>query len=116
VEALLVDEVTASLDEMWSAAPFGGAPEELKAKREAWIAAISGKQFKYFERRLSESGGPFVLGSELSVADLWLFTLADMITTGFFDHVPRDLLEGFPGMNALYKAVKAHPVVVAHGA
>lgn len=119
VAALRVDEVVDTLNDVMVSAPMGGTPEELKAKREAWTAS-SARFLAYFERRLGEvaASGPFFLGAKLSVADLWLYVLLSMTNEGFYDHVAKDWIVGsaaYPRLTALFEAVKAHPLVVAHG-
>lgn len=113
--ALRVDEVSASLNECWSAAPFGG--DDLKQRREAWMKATESRFLPYFEKRLAEMGGPFFLGKDLSIADLWVYTLCNMVETGFYDHVPKDWLTGgaYPGLKTLTDAVREHPLVVQYG-
>ena len=65
----------------------------------------------YFEADLA---GPFSNGKELSIADLFLYSMSLMISSGFLDHVPTDTLAGYPKLVALFEAVKAHPAVVAY--
>ena len=115
--ALRVEEVSESLNECWSATPFGGDKETLQTRREEWMKKTEAKFLPYFEKRLAEKGGPFFCGRDLSVADLWVYTFTTMVENGFYDHVPKDWLTGgtYPGLKALTEAVRAHPVVVEHG-
>lgn len=99
--------------QVWSKVPFGGS--DPKAAREAWVT-LAAKWFVYFEARLAERGGPFFLGKDLSLADLFVYVLVDGLKTGFFDHIPTDTLDAYPHTGAFYSAVKEHPIMVAHGA
>ena len=115
VKALIVDEVIASLDELMGSIPQGPAGDELKEKREAWMAGKLATYAAYFEAHLEASGGPFFLGADLSLADLWIEALVSMLAAGFFDHIPKDVLATYKRLAMLHDAVVAHPLVVAHG-
>lgn len=114
LEALLVDEVISSADEGWSKLPHGA--EDLASRRAAWLESMRSKYAPYLESKLSTSGGPFVLGARLSIADLFVCGVMDTVKAGFLDHIPTDAFDaGFPSLVGHYQAVKAHPLVVAHG-
>ncbi|MHB8417755.1 MAG: glutathione S-transferase [Myxococcales bacterium] len=57
--------------------------------------------------------GPFLGGAALNVADLKLFVAMGPFVKGAIEHVPADVLQGFPKLLALHEAVKSHPKVVA---
>jgi glutathione S-transferase len=62
--------------------------------------------------QLASSGGPFMLGDKLTVADLVAkYFLLDMITSGNFDHVPKEYVEAWPSLVALDSAIQAHPIL-----
>jgi glutathione S-transferase len=85
-------------------------PEEKKKARlelardyfPGWAAAL--------EQQIT---GPFFGGTTLSVADLKLYTALVPLLGGRVDHVSPELFSGYPKLNALFAAVKAHPKVVA---
>jgi prostaglandin-H2 D-isomerase / glutathione transferase len=107
LQALKVDEFIAAVDEIWSRTPRGG--DDLAAKRAAWVAEWREKYLPFLTARLAESEGPFLLGKEISIADLFFFPVLDAAHTGFWDHVPKDsLTEGFPSIAWLYSSVKDH--------
>lgn len=56
--------------------------------------------------------GPFVGGSELSVADLKIFVGMTALLAGKIDHIPPSVFAPFTKVLALVAAVKAHPKVV----
>jgi len=60
--------------------------------------------------------GPFVGGSQLSVADLKVFVLMGTLLKGTLDHVAPEIFKPFPKLLALVEAVKTHPKVVAWNA
>jgi glutathione S-transferase len=57
--------------------------------------------------------GPFAGGEEISVADIKLFVIMGWFKRGALDHVPTDVLSGFPKLQTLFEKVKNHPRVVA---
>ncbi len=69
----------------------------------------------FVDKRVAESGGPFVTGKELSVADLSLFSFLHALKAGTFDHVSKDAAAPWPRLDVLYAAVGSHPLVLAHG-
>jgi glutathione S-transferase len=60
----------------------------------------------YLERLLVNNGrSDFVVGASLSVADLKLYWIVDMLTNGSLDGVPPSLLDGFAAISAWRKNV-----------
>lgn len=57
--------------------------------------------------------GPFVAGDTLNVVDLKLYVLMKWFVSGTIDHVPADVLAGYPKLMRLYDAVHHHEQVVA---
>lgn len=56
--------------------------------------------------------GPFVYGDAVGVVDIKLFVVSNWFEKGVLDHVPSDVLKGFPKLQTLIKGVKEHPLVV----
>jgi glutathione S-transferase len=56
--------------------------------------------------------GPFAGGERISVADIKLFVVMGWFRKGVLDHVPSDVLSGFPKLQTLFEKVKGHPRVV----
>ncbi len=56
--------------------------------------------------------GPFAGGNAISVADIKLFMMVGWFKKGVLDHVPNDVLDDLPKLQALYEHVKHHPRVV----
>lgn len=113
--ALKVDEVTATLDELWGKLPRDADPAAHKAKREEFAAKVAPKYMHFLEKKATEGGGPFVTGGDLSVADLWLLVLVESFQAGMYDHIPAEWIAQWPGVVAVAAAVKAHPLFAAHG-
>jgi glutathione S-transferase len=75
----------------------------------------------FLERLLIGNGRTgFVVGNALTVADLKLYWIADKLTNGSLDGIPRSLLDGFPALTAWRENVAAvrqarlGPIVVIH--
>ena len=115
--ALLVDEAMSLVDSM-----VGLAPKDAdKALRAANRVAYAGEGgflrlgLSTLEARLEASGGPFLLGSELSLGDLYLKKpLTDMILDKQFEGVGPDFLQEFPLVRAHTDEVAAHPLIVEY--
>jgi len=62
----------------------------------------------FLERLLVANGRTgFVVGEDLTVADLKLYWVADKLTNGTLDGIPKSLLDGFPAVIAWRKNVAA---------
>ena len=62
----------------------------------------------FLERLLVANGCTgFVVGAALTVADLKLYWVADKLTNGTLDGIPKSLLDGFPAVTAWRKNVAA---------
>lgn len=112
--ALLVDEAMSMVDSMVGFAPKDADKEVRMTKRQAY--AIEGGflhiGFSILESRLRNSGGPFLLGTQLSIGDLYLKKpLTDMILDKQFEGVSPEYLDQFSAVRAHTDAVAAHPLV-----
>lgn len=116
MQQLVCDEATAVLDEAWSKMPNPRThpdPEQLKAARLAWAPQVAPRFFLHLERRIRESGGPFVLGEAPCLADLWIF--AFMLQSVNYDHVDPAFINDYPLIVALGKALREHDIYTRFG-
>lgn len=61
-----------------------------------------------FERLLMANGGTgFVVGRDLTVADLKLYWIIDWLTSGILDGIPETLVDGFDGVSAWHENTAA---------
>lgn len=58
-------------------------------------------------------GGPFVLGEEMSIADLTITSFVGYLTTGMLDNVPKDCLNHYSHILACAKAVSDNEKISA---
>jgi prostaglandin-H2 D-isomerase / glutathione transferase len=76
----------------------GGAMHGILTRLDAFVAANGNKD-------------GHVVGDQLTIADLFLFTNCSNLVSGMFDGVPLDTLEPFPHIQACRKMVRNHPIV-----
>ena len=111
IEALLVDEITQCVIDVLAKTP-PAAGEEGKAKRTEYAeSGLLRKALTHFENKLSDG---WLVENDLTVADLSVTTLVDMILTDDFTHVPAAYMDGFPKVKALAERVHASDLVTAY--
>jgi glutathione S-transferase len=84
--------------------------EEVKRKR---AELVEGPMRTWLTNMEKQVTGPFVGGSELSVADIKLFVVLAWLKGGVLDHVPATVVDPFPKLTKLHDRVKQHPKIVA---
>lgn len=102
-----VDEVICILEDIYSTSPNDPDAAVKLTKRAAWAADKLPRYLALLQARYTASGGPFLLGSAISIADLALVALAQMLTSGQFDGVPTTAMNGYPAIGAAYAAACA---------
>lgn len=60
---------------------------------------------KPLDDTFAKSDGSFLLGNDISVADIKVFALLSFISEGILDHIPADSLDGFVHLQTAVKAV-----------
>jgi adenosine kinase len=131
IAQLRVDEVLGVIDDfskMWMPAFYMGMRPHMFGHAEGFGKTDEGKalieklrtdflkdqlpQFmKYFEGFLGDN--QFLVGKELTIADLSLLPTLHNFTTGNIDYVPVDSLEAYPKIVEWMKRVKALPKIAA---
>jgi glutathione S-transferase len=116
VSGLLVDEAVAVIDQILLLTPKDEDPATRAKNREAFhCTGFLRVGMELLEGRLSDSGGPFLLGSELSLADLYIRApLADLFDLQQFEGVPPAFYDEFPRLQACAAAVSEHPLLKAY--
>jgi len=112
VEALLFHFI--DLDVLLAPSGKEGDKERKKALRVA-LAADGGPLRGWFaaiERVLAANASGWLVGGELTVADLALYGRVGSFLKGAYDDIPADIVDAFPRVNALHGRVLAHPKVV----
>jgi glutathione S-transferase len=83
--------------------------EEVKRKR---AELVEGPVLGWARNMEKQIVGPFVGGSEISVADIKLYIIVNWFKSGVLDHVPTDVFSKFPKVEGVWDSVKNHPKVV----
>ena len=84
-------------------------PEEKKRLREELARDTIPTWAKNVEQLIGD--GPFFGGATVNVVDLKLFVTLRWLRSGVLDHIPADLLNGFPKLLRVVDAVGEHPRV-----
>lgn len=92
---------------------FERDPVKKLEMRRAFAAGPMTRVFRYLEGLIARSGGPFVAGGTLSIADLVIALQVAQIRGGGLDGIGEPHLAAYPGLLALTEATLADPRVVA---
>jgi glutathione S-transferase len=97
IEALIVDEITDSTNELMWKMPRDNDEEVKKKKREEWQNGQLTLCANHIESRIQSSGGKSVV-STASVADIAVHWLVLCIRSGFLDYVDTAFFDRYPGI------------------
>ena len=86
----------------------------LKAIREAWVASELPKYMHFVADLIDASGGPFLCGASLTIADLQAASQIGYFSRGVADFVPASSLDAFPKIQAYLASVQAEPRVAKY--
>jgi len=78
---------------------------EKKAARESFAANVLPTWARHAEQQV-HADGPFFGGAALQVADLKLYMIVRWFKSGMLDHIPTDVLDGFPKLVRVHDAVR----------
>lgn len=88
--------------------------EKKLAMRKAFVAGPFTASFRYVESLLERSEGPFLIGKDLTIADLVIGPNILQIRSGGLDGIGPETLTPYPRLCALGEAFLAHPHIVAY--
>jgi prostaglandin-H2 D-isomerase / glutathione transferase len=116
--ALLVDSALESFNDTLSNALTPSMFERDTAKKLAmraeFVAGPMTRVMTYVEGLVARSGGPFVAGKTLSIADLVIALQIPAIRSGQLDGITAEALAPYPKLVALAEAYLADPRVAAY--
>lgn len=116
--ALLVDSALDTLNDTLSHAMLPSLFERDPAKKLAMRAELAAgpmtRVLTYVEGLIARSGGPFVAGATLSIADIVVALQVRQIQSGHLDGLDGALLEPYPRILALTDAYGKDPRVLAY--
>jgi len=78
---------------------------EKKAARESFAANVLPTWAQHAEQHV-HGDGPFFGGAALQVADIKLYMIVRWFKSGVLDHIPNDVLDGFPKLVRVHDAVR----------
>lgn len=117
-QALTVDAVLDAFNDTWSHALLPSLFERDPAKklelRKALVPGAMATTFGFVERTIARTGGPFVAGPVMSIADLVVAQQILQIRDGRLDGIGVEQLEPYPRIRALADAYLADPRIVAY--
>ena len=88
--------------------------EKKLAMRAALLEGPLKRAFDYVESLVERSGGPYVAGADMSIADLVIARQLQQIATGGLDGIPADTIDGWPRLKALMEAYGADERIRAY--
>jgi glutathione S-transferase len=111
LDALRVDELLDSFNDVGSSTPYSKDENEKKSLREAWAAGKLRVIFTFYASKLaSNSSSEFAVGSSLTLADFYMYVILKMFRSGFFDHVPKDYDAQWPVIGEYLTRLENNPV------
>jgi glutathione S-transferase len=117
LEALVVDSaidtVNDTLAHALTPSMFERDHDKKLEMRKAFAEGPMARAFHYLEGLIARSGGPLLLGTRLSIADLLIGNQIAQIASDRLDGLSRASLEPYPRLVALYDAFLTHPRVQA---
>lgn len=117
--ALLVDSVLDTFNDTLSHALRPSLFERDMAKklemRKELATGAMATVLGFVEKVIERSGGPFVTGTQMSIADLVVAHQILQIRDGHLDGIGMEHLEAYPRVRALAEAYLAEPRIVALG-
>jgi glutathione S-transferase len=118
VDAFVVDSVVDTFNDTLANAMMPSFIERDQAKKLQMRAAVMAGPmrlaFAYTEALVARGPGPFLLGGQLTIADLVVAQQILSIRAGALDGISAQVLEPFPKLLALAEAYLAHPGVSAY--
>lgn len=115
--ALVVDSAMDSLNDTWSNALLPSLFERDPVRKLAMRAELAvgpmARVFGYLEALVARSGGPFLTGAAMSVADIMIAMSVLQIRSGGLDGITVEHLTAYPNLDKLADAYLADPRIKA---
>ena len=112
LRALEVDSIVNALEDILIAT----YTDKSEKARKKLAEEIIPKFFVPLEQMLSERDGPFLLGHDMSIADIKLYVIVQMYESWNIDYVPKTILEKYEHVIKAARAVGRNEKVVAWNA
>ena len=117
-QAALCDEVLDAVEDMWVklGATMGiQDPKALKQARGELAEKVYPRYLIELEKRLVKAGGKYFSDGRLTVGDLQVFVICRALESGYFEHIPKDLVETVaPQLKSHMQRVLNTPAISAY--
>jgi prostaglandin-H2 D-isomerase / glutathione transferase len=114
LQALYVDEVMDTINDLISATPMSKDEEEKKQLREEFAANKMKQYVDFIESTIQHNTGGNGVVTTPSVADLILQNVVSMIHEGHFDYIDKTYFDSYPGIMATTESISNHDGVKAY--
>lgn len=116
IDVLAADEYLSVCDEFLIKFPFTYKVGEENAKkaREVFMEVEMPRLIGGMERAVAsreEGAEPWLVGGQMTYADITVYATLDMFKKGVVDHIPTDFLDKYPLVNNAWRAVEEHEKV-----
>eukprot|EP00834_Sanchytrium_tribonematis_P008933 NODE_1291_length_1425_cov_0.303167.p1 type:complete len:209 gc:universal NODE_1291_length_1425_cov_0.303167:704-1330(+) len=114
LQAAFVDQVIDQLKEIGDGLTESSQEQDEQKKlnmREKLANETWPVKFKALEAVLVKHGNGYVVGTQMSIADILIYTFSAYITSGILDGIPKTVLDGYTTISKLRKQVGDHPKV-----
>lgn len=108
-DALVIEEVIEVVVDCTGKIPQDKDPEAKKRLREEYAAKELPKYLSLLANRLSSSGTPYVVGSSITIADLYIYHMLTGVRKGNYDHVDPNSDAAFPIFQSFIETMEANP-------
>ena len=107
---LPIDRMATDLNVMVSKTGSIENPAEKRAARKELAQGALNKKLSMLERCIPV-GSDWIIGPQITIADIAIWRLLGWLTSGILDGLPTDLLKDFPKLRRVCLSVDAHPKV-----
>lgn len=117
IKALRVDEVMEAFSDLCAhiAATLSMGADQMKEARQKLVSGIIPTTLKGVEELIVRNGDTgFSVGSELTMADLWLDQIAGWIASGTLEYIPAETVNAYPKIKGVMESVAKDPRVQAY--
>jgi glutathione S-transferase len=105
--ALAVDEAMDICQDILTKCPQDPDVEIKKTKRQEYAAGKMKAYFALLAARLTATAGALLLGDSVSIADLSVYYIVDMVRSGNVDHIDGSYVDQWPALAAQGEALVA---------
>lgn len=109
-----IDTFNDTLSNALTPSMFERDMERKLAMRATFVAGPLTLACRYVEGLIARSGGPFLVGAELTIADLMIANQVLQLQSGRLDGITADTLAPYPLLRGLAEAYLAHPRITAY--